>query len=483
MTADSASADATGADTAGVTDAATDTAPDDAAATAGVSDSAPSLWHNRDFRRFFAGQFVTNAGDSLYTVAVLWMTFELSGSTALTGAINAILLLPWLLQILAGPAVDRLPLKPLLVGSQVVQCVVVLVLPIAAATGHLRVELLFAVAPLLMLASLMMSPMQATLVPRIVPETRLSEANSALATVTLGLDMVFDALGGAFIALFGVTTLFLLDSVTFAVAGLLFAGIALQSGERRGADGAASTNVDSATDGSATNDSVAGDSAPEESILAAYLADMREGIDALRGTVFVEFILMAAVANFATGVTLAILPAFGDGLGGPAVYGLLLAALGIGRLVGSLVAPYVEDVGYGRFLFVGNSLGACCWLGSVVAPSATLTVVLFGLAWVPAGASGVLTATLNQTVFLTDLLGRVSSVKGTASGATLPLGSLVGGVVAETLGVTPTMALAAFGFGFTGLYLLVRPRLRRLPAVTDADPAAFGVAVGTEDEG
>ncbi|NHX36848.1 MULTISPECIES: MFS transporter [Halolamina] len=449
MTADSATADATEA-------AATDAAD----ATDDTGRSASSIWHNPDFRRFFAGQFVTNAGDSLYTVAVLWLVFELSGSTALTGAINAILLLPWLLQILAGPIVDRLPLKPLLVGSQVVQGVVVLVLPVAAATGHLRVELLFAVAPVLMLASLVMSPMQATLVPRIVAETRLSEANSALATVTLGLDMVFDALGGAFIALFGVTTLFLFDSATFALAGLLFAGIALQSAERRGTDEAAT----------------------DESILASYLDDMRDGIDALRGTVFVEFILMTAVANLATGTTLAVLPAFGDGLGGPAVYGMLLGALGVGRLVGSLLAPYVEDVGYGRFLFVGNSLAACCWLGSVVAPSATLTVVLFGLAWVPAGASGVLTATLNQTVFPADLLGRVSSVKGTASGATLPLGSLVGGVVAGTVGVTTTMALAAFGFGFTGLYLLVRPRLRRLPAVTDADPAAFGVAA-TTDEG
>ena len=61
------------------------------------------LWENRDFRRFFAGQFTTNAGDSLYTVAVLWLAFELSGSTLVTGVLNAILLLPWLLQVIVGP--------------------------------------------------------------------------------------------------------------------------------------------------------------------------------------------------------------------------------------------------------------------------------------------------------------------------------------------------------------------------------------------
>jgi MFS family permease len=421
----------------------------------------PSLWRNRDFRRFFAGQFVTNAGDSLYSVALLWLVFDLSGSTTLTGIASALLLLPWLLQALAGPVVDRLPLRPVLVGSQVVQGVVVLVLPLAAATGHLSVPLLLAVVPVLALATLPMAPMQATLVPRIVDDARLSKANSALATVTLGLDMVFDALGGAFIAVFGATTLFLLDSATFAVAGLLFAGIAIPtagSGDREEPSGVG------------------------ESVLGSYVADLGDGVDALRGTVFVELVLLTAVANLATGVTLAVLPAFGDGLGGPAVYGLLLGALGVGRLVGSLVAPYLERVAYGRLLLVGHSLGAGCWVAAVFAPSPWLTVVLFGLAWVPAGASGVLTATLNQTVFPADRLGRVASLKGTASGATLPLGSLVGGLVGEVLGVTTTMGLAAFGFGFTGLYVLLRPRLRRLPAVADADPAAFDVTTPSDPD-
>jgi len=464
MTAADTAESAEAPDTADGTDA---TAPATEVDEYGTNES---LWRNRDFRRFFAGQFVTNAGDSLYTVAVLWLVFELSGSTVLTGIANAVLLLPWLLQILAGPVVDRLPLRPVLVGSQLLQGVVVLALPLAAATGNLSVGVIFAVVPLLTLATLLMAPMQATIVPRIVPDEQLSGANSALATVTLGLDMVFDALGGAFVAVFGATALFLFDAGTFALAALLFAGVAVSrsADEEDRADGA--------------HDS--GDSdADDEPILGAYVADLRDGIDVLRGTVFVELVATTAVANLATGVTLAVLPAYGDALGGPAVYGALLGALGVGRLVGSLLAPSLEGIAYGRLLFVGNAAGAACWLGAVVAPSPALTVVLFGLAWVPAGASGVLTATLNQTVFPTDLLGRVSTIKGTASGATLPLGSLVGGVVAEVLGTATTVGLAAFGFGFTALYLLARPRLRRLPPVADADPAAFGVTAPSDREG
>lgn len=419
----------------------------------------PSLWQNHNFWRFFAGQFVTNAGDSLYTVAILWLVFELSGSTILTGIANALLLLPWFLQILAGPIVDRLPLRPILVGSQALQGIVVLVLPFAAVTGRLSVGILLAVASVLTLTTVLMAPMQATLVPRIVADARLSRANSALSTVTLGLDMVFDALGGVFIAVFGATTLFLFDSITFAVAGLLFARITVPV---------------SSTDGEpeATN----------ESVFGSYVADLQAGVDILRGSVFVDLVLMTAVFNLATGVTLAILPAFGDARGGPAVYGLLLGALGIGRLVGSLVAPSFERVAYGRLKLVGESLAACCWFAAAYAPSTSLTIVLFGLAWIPAGISGVLTSTLNQTMFPRDLLGRVSSIKGTASGATLPLGSLVGGLIAEVLGTTTTMGLAAIGFGFTGLYFLVHPQLRRLPPVDDASPETFDVTVSSSHD-
>ena len=275
-----------------------------------------SLWRNRDFRRFFAGQFVTNAGDSLYTVAVLWLAFELSSSSFITGALNAILLLPWLLQVFAGPVVDRLPLRSTAVGSQVVQGVVVLVLPLAAATGHLSVGVLFAVAPVLMVATLLMGPMGTALLPRIVDDERLSGANSALATVTLGLDMVFDAIGGGFIAVFGATTLFLADSLTFAVAALLFASITLDP-----------TVTPEETEETGESEPTVG------SVLRSYVSDLRAGVDILRGTIFIDLMMTTAVANFTTGVTLAILPAFGDSLGGPAIYGLLLGALGVGRLV------------------------------------------------------------------------------------------------------------------------------------------------------
>ncbi|MEF8937815.1 MAG: MFS transporter, partial [Halovenus sp.] len=175
----------------------------------------PPLWRNWNFLRFFAGRFVTNVGDSLYSIAILWLVFELGESTALTGAANSLLLLPFLLQIVAGPVVDRFRIKPILVGSQLVQGVVVLVVAIAAVTGTVTLELLFALIPVLAVMNLLIGPVQSTLVPRIVADGQLSRTNSALGTITYGVDSLFEAVGGIFIAVFGTTALFVFDSATF----------------------------------------------------------------------------------------------------------------------------------------------------------------------------------------------------------------------------------------------------------------------------
>jgi MFS family permease len=421
-------------------------------------DYPSSIWRNQNFVSLITGRLVTNAGDSLYTIAALWLVFELSGSTFLTGVANSLLLLPFLLQIIAGPIVDRLPLKRVLVGSQFIQGVVILILPLAAYMGNLTVELILITIPILALVGQIVSPTQTAVLPRLVDDDQLSQCNSVLATVTLGLDMVFQAFGGLLIAMYGATILFLLDSATFMVAGLLFMAIVVPP-------------LDDETEESEEIE----EQESEESVIAGYVDDMREGVEILRGTVFMDMMFTSAVFNFAVGVTLAILPAFGDLNGGPAVYGFLLGALGTGRMVGSLSASYLEDMAYGRLKSVTYLASALLWVGAVYSSSVVLTVGLFGLAWVSAGVSSVLVETLNQRVIPGDLLGRVSAIKGTASTATLPVGSLIGGYVAELIGVTTTMGLAAFGFGFAGLYFVSRPSLRRLPAVKDADPVDFNI--------
>ncbi len=440
-------------------------------------DRHSSIWHNPDFRRFLSGEFVTNLGDSLYSVATLWLVFELTESSLLVGVANFLLLSPWLLQFAAGPVVDRVSVRRLLVGLQLGQGVVVLVFPLAAFTGELSIGLLFGVVPVLSLMALLLTPVQTATLPRILSDDRLAKGNSLLATATLGLDTVFEAVGSLLIPTLGITALFLADAATFGVAALLFAGVVIPETADETVDVDASDDIDETggVDGGGFGDA-----------FRAYADDLRDGASVLRGTVFVEMMFTSAVFHLALGVMLAVLPAYagtfggGEAFGGAQTYGLLLGAFGVGRIIGSAVGPSLDGFRYGPLRATTCLTSTVLWVGSVAAGSRLLTVVLFGLAWVPAGANGVLVSTLNQRVFPQSVLGRIAGIKGTASTATLPVGSLLGGVVGQVVGATTAMGVAVFGFAFTGAAFLLRPRLRRIPAVGDADASQFAISFDGE---
>ena len=417
-----------------------------------TDESRPSLRRNRDFLRLLFGRLVTNAGDSLYTIAGTWLVYDLTQSSFYTGIAGALLLLLPALQFMSGPLVDRWSLTRTLVWTQLIQAIVILSIPVAAYSGHLSVKLLLLTILVLSLLNQFVYPAQNSALPRIVAESQLTRANSAFSFANQGTDMIFRALGGILIALLGTLSLFVVDSVTFLIAMISFIGVRIPSPAGT-ADKATSIDV------------------------SEYLSDLHDGIEWLRGTVFAEMMLTTAITNFGSGVMIAVLPAFAAIRGGPILYGALLGAIGAGGLLGALVASRLTHLKYGSIRIVGLGVGFVLWLGAVYSPWPALTVVLFALTGIPMGVTNVMGQTLIQTVTPDELLGRVTSVDASVATFTVPIGSFLGGVVGSALGVVTTMAVAAVSFAFVSLYFAIRPRLRHLPAMNDIDPAAFGVDI------
>lgn len=415
-----------------------------------TDESYPSLWNNWDFLRLLFGRLVTNAGDSLYTIAGMWLVYDLTQSSFYTGIAGALLLLPPALQFISGPLVDRWSLPRTLVWTQLIQAVLILSIPVAAYSGHLSVELILLTIPLLSLLNQFVYPAQNAALPRIVSETQLTRANSAFSFANQGTNMVFRALGGVLISLLGAVSLFIVDAVTFAIAVISFTGIRIPIPTD-------TTDEDFSID------------------IAGYLSDLRDGGEWLRGTVFAEMMLTTAVTNLSSGVMIAILPAFAALRGGSILYGALYGAIGGGLLIGALITSRFTHVKYGSLRIVGLGVGFLLWLGAVYSPWPALTVLLFVLTGIPLGITNVMGQTLIQTVTPDDLLGRVTSVDASVATLTVPIGSFLGGTVSSAVGVVTTMAVAAFGFGFVSLYFAIRPRLRHLPAMNDIDPTEFNI--------
>lgn len=412
------------------------------------------LRSNVAFVRLILGRLVTNAGDSLYFVGAMWLVYHLTGSSLYTGIVGFLVQLPTSVQFLFGPLVDRWRLRRVLVGTQLVQGVFVLVVPLAAATGHLSVWVVLAVMPVLSLVNQMVYPAQTAALPRIVDEEQLVRANSLFSTAYQGTEVVFNAAGGAVLAVVGATTLFVVDSVTFAAATLLFVGLTVPA-------------VDDASDE---------DDAADE----RYLEDLREGIDYLRGSVVVSMVLGAMVSNFGAGAAMAVLPAFADSLGGPETYGLLMAALAGGNLLGAAAASLVENRSYGYFSVVGFVSAGCCLFAALTVRGPLATTVLLFASVAPVGAFNVMFSSMLQSSVDDALLGRVSAVVSSLTAAMMPVGNLLGGAAGEAFGPGSVLSLFSGLLVVLGCYYLVHPKIRSLPSVAETDEVMLGLQPPSE---
>ena len=429
-----------------------------------------SVLRNPAFRRLFLGRLVTNAGDSLYYVAATWLVYDLTGSSFYTGLATFLVLGPAAFQFLFGPLVDRWPLRRVLVGTQVAQMLLVLVIPLAWALDLLSVWLLLVVMPLLSLLNQPVYPAESAALPRIVARDELVAANSAFSVAYQGVDAAFNALGGLLVALVGAVTLFLVDSVTFAVAALLFLGLRIPAASGGG----------SATTGDSTGDdpsdpveaSVAADGGADRPAGESYLDSLRAGFALVRGTVVSRAMAATVVANASIGGVLAVLPAYGDALGGEVAYGLAMAAIGGGLLVGALVAGSFDDRPLGRMLIAGSSFSAATWALAVVLGWFPVTVPLLAAAFVPVGVTNVLFVSMMQALVPAASLGRVMALAGSISAGATPVGGLLGGTLAAVTSPALVMFGGSIGFAFIAAFVLAVPELRRLPRVADVETLA-----------
>ncbi|MEK4736822.1 MULTISPECIES: MFS transporter [Bacillus] len=407
---------------------------------------------NRNFLLLFLGRIFTNIGDSLYYVAAMWLVYKLSGNPFYSGLAGFLTLLPSALQFLTGPFVDRWSIKNTLVITQILQCILILIIPITHYFDLLTVQLLLIIMPIVAFIEQFAYPAQSKALPLLLHKTQLLKGNSLFSFAYQGIDLICTTLSGILVALLGAITLYVIDSFTFAITALLFFSLKMPK--------QAETNTSLST--------------------KQYFTDLKEGFSIVFRSLMGVFLIGSVVANFSIGMTMAILPSFADSLGGVKLYGFFLAAISAGSLIGALFSSWVGKRNVGRVSIISFAAGAFFWFLSTIVPFQWLSISLFGLAWIPIGATNILFATISQTLIPNQYLGRINSVMRSMGTIAMPFGSLIGGYTANVFSSQLIFALASIGILFISLVWLLHPKLRALPKADEITADTFEVRFKVE---
>jgi MFS family permease len=375
----------------------------------------------RNFTKALAASGFANLADGVFQVALPLLAVQLTRSPLLIAGVTIAARLPWLIAPVAGALADRLDRRRTMVQVNLVRTVLLGGLALAVAADQASLALLYAVAVLLGLAETLFDTSAQSLVPAIVARDDLTRANSRLFAVELVANTFVGPPLGGLLAAAALALAFGLPAVAYLVgAGCL----ALMAGGFRAAAAVA-----------------AGPTRLRD--------DVAEGLRFVwRHPVLGPLAVMLGLQNMAFSATYAILVLFAVAPGpmglSKAGFGVLLAMLGVGSLVGTwLAVPVERRLGPVPTLVVSVVVSAVF----LAVPFVTTNPVLVGTWQVTSGVAMVLwnvvTVSLRQRITPDRLLGRMNAAYRLVGWGTMPLGAALGGALAETLGLRATFAVAA----------------------------------------
>jgi MFS transporter, DHA3 family, macrolide efflux protein len=401
---------------------------------------------NGSFSALWTGQLISSFGDRLNQVALFAVVLYSSHSALASGLVFFAALLPnLLLSPIAGTFVDRWDHKEVMVVSDILRAAVVLIMPVAAVTNILLVyPLVFLVTSI----SVFFRPARVAILPRIVPESDLLSANSALWIGETIADVVGYGMAGIFVAALGsaVPLAFWVDSATYIASAALLTTIVVR----------ASVPVVKA--------------AVRSGAVGAFIGELKDGWQFLRGeAVLFANTLQATVGQFGLGVAIALTPAyvriaFGDDrFQWEAVFGFIEMGIGAGNLIGGFIIGLVgARFGKGRMVITGYIAWGLLLMVFALTNNLGIAIgVAFGQ-----GVANMIFVIPSQTLFQertpNALMGRVIGIRFALVFGSMTIATVVAAVLGEIVG--PSMVLALFGAlsvgaGVAGL---------RFPAVRDA---------------
>lgn len=383
-------------------------------------------------------QAISLLGDYIAYVTMPLFIVHLTGRALDLGLTAAAEFLPTLLfGFTAGVLLDRTAVKPILVSADLLRAAAFFLLAFGAATDAAHPWMVFLAAFVVgSLATFFNSGLE-TMLPSVIPEEHLVTVNAHLALANTTAFALGPAIGGVLISVGGgFPAAFAVNAVTFLISAFYIAGVRVKD-RIKAADG------------------------------ERFLVALKSGIGFLLRHPKLRWVTVgAAIVNLAFAPLEALLPLFIDkyltsGITAPGFLNFLFSdeAL-IGVFIGLQAAVGSVLIALGHRMAPKAHLGRMFVLGLTLFGAGFVLMAFSNSFWgfVPAGLglgglgfTNIAIVTMRQRLAPPELLGRVAAASRTISWSLIPLGAVLGGALAEWIGIFTVYMIGGFGVVVTAI--------------------------------
>jgi MFS family permease len=407
-----------------------------------------SLWRHADFMKLWTAETISQLGTQVTLLALpLTAILILKASPFEVGLLGTTEFLPFILVGLpAGVWVDRLRRRPILIVGDLGRVLALGSIPIAYELGLLHIVQLYIVAFVTGVLTVFFDVSYQSYLPSLVERSELVDGNAKLEISRSGAQLAGPGLAGALIQVLRAPVAILADALSYLGSAIFIFLI-------RKHEPPVPRHLPDGTKPRMRN-------------------EIREGLRYVwRHPLLRPIAFCTASSNLFSQMAMAVLLIFAVRRLGmsPGVIGLAFALGNIGFLLGAFVAVRV-----GRRFGVGRTIvGTAMLFGVGYLPIALMTrsnafpLLVAGMFIMGFGGTvyNVNQVSLRQAITADRMQGRMNATMRFTVWGTIPIGSFVGGILGGSIGLRPTLLVAAIGSLFSFVAPLLSPvrKLERIP--------------------
>ncbi len=284
------------------------------------------------FRNFWFAQAISQIGDRIHSLALLWVVYSFTGSSTYVGVIMIATTLPGIiLGPFAGTFADRHDRKKIMILTDFARSIIVFYLAFQSYGNTLTVNDLIVATVFMSISSAFFNPSALSFLPNLVPVESLTRANAMSQLCASVSAVAGPLLGSGLIALIGVMPAFIVNGISFLMSAVFLMFIKnMDKGKKRKK--------------------------------AGFFGELKAGWKSAREIpLVIKLLAPVAIVNFFFSAIVILVPVYAQGIykAGSTGLGILMSGFGGGMLLSSIFLSLrrfqlkIRTYIIGGFLFIG----------------------------------------------------------------------------------------------------------------------------------